>query len=63
VRIEELLNEIAPTLPVTTINSYERPEESTRRGGQKIIVNATPITANWREREAFIKKVKDALTK
>jgi len=63
VRIEELLNEIDPTLQVTTINSWEKPEESTRRGGIKIIVNATSITANWREREAFTKKVKHALKK
>ncbi len=33
VRIEELLNEIAPTLPVTTINGWENPQEVTRRGG------------------------------
>jgi GNAT superfamily N-acetyltransferase len=63
VKIEELLNEIAPALPVTTINSWENPQESTRRGRQQLIVNATPITSTWRDREAFTTEVKQALTK
>ncbi len=62
VRTEELLNEISPNLPVTTMNSWERPEDS-RRGGQQLIVNATPINSAWRDREAFTTEVEQALTK
>ncbi len=62
VRIGELLNEIAPTLPVTTINSWENPQESNRRGGQTLIVNATPITGNWRNRQEFTEEITKALT-
>ena len=60
-RIEGLLKEIEPTLPITTINSWENPHESTRRGGQPLIVNATPITSNWRDTEAFTAEVKQSL--
>jgi len=63
VRTEELLKETAPTLHVTTINSWENPQESTRRGGQTLIVNAIPITATWRDRQKLTKEVKQALTK
>lgn len=61
-RIEGLLNEIDPALPMTTINSWENPRESKRREGQALIVNATPIASNWRNREAFTKEVTQALT-
>ena len=62
-RIEGLLKEIEPTLLVTAINSWENPHESTRRGGQPLIVNATPITSSWRDTDAFTAEVKKALTK
>ena len=62
VRTEGLLNEVAPSLPVTSINSWENPRESTRRGGQALIVNAISIASNWRNREAFTKEVTQALT-
>ena len=61
-RIEGLLNEIAPALPVTIINGWEDPEDSIRRGGQALIVNAAPIASTWRDREAFTKEVTQALT-
>jgi len=62
VRTEALLNEVAPALPVTTVNSWENPIEFTRRGGQVVIVNAIPISSKWRDREAFTAEVRQTLT-
>jgi hypothetical protein len=61
VRTEEFLNEIVPNIPVTLINSWEKPDEHIRRGGRQIIVNVTPITSSWRDTEAFRREVAEAM--
>ena len=61
VGVEGLINEIAPDLPVTRLNSWERPNEYIRRGGKQVIVNAKPIESFWTERAAFRREVEEAL--
>jgi len=61
VRVSELLREVEPSLPVELIDEWQHPEESTRRGNQRLVVNATPITGFWSSREAFRMEVEQAL--
>lgn len=60
-RAVELIREVAPDLPVTLINGEEQPEESRKRAGEWLIVNANPIKAWVGDTEAFKKEVSEAL--
>lgn len=62
VRVKEFLHEIESDLPVDLIDKWRRPEESTKRGNQWLLVNAKAITSFWTEREAFRREVEEALT-
>ena len=60
-RIEETLREIAPDLPVTLVDMWERPEYVARRNMGNPLVNAVPIRAFIGDREAFMAEVRRAL--
>lgn len=61
VRVREFLKEIDASLPVELIDEWRNPEESTKRGNQQLVVNATPIMGFWTQREAFRREVEQAL--
>jgi len=60
-RVKELINEVAPSLPVEMINEWKRPEEAKRRKNQWLVVNAKPIYTFFMAEEQFKKEVKQAL--
>ncbi|MGD2201036.1 MAG: hypothetical protein PVJ38_05345 [Candidatus Bathyarchaeota archaeon] len=61
IRAKKFLKGLAPDLPVTLINNWEEPGEYLKRGGQQMVVNATPITSFWTDKEALTREVKKAL--
>ena len=60
-RAFELIKEVAPDLPIALIDEDEQPEESKRRAGEWLIVNARPIRAWVGDADAFKKAVVEAL--
>jgi len=62
-RIGELVKEVAPSVPVELVNEWENPEESIRRKGCTVLVNARPIKTFFMEKENFQREVKEALEK
>lgn len=61
VRVREFLKEIDASLPVELIDVWRNPEEYIKRGNQELVVNATPITSFWTQREALRREVEQAL--
>jgi GNAT superfamily N-acetyltransferase len=60
-RAFELIKEVAPDLPIALINKDEQPEESKKRAGEWLIVNARPIRAWVGDTETFKNEVMKAI--
>ena len=60
-RIEEVLSDVAPDLPVTFIDVWDEPGEAARRGVKYLVVNARPINSHIGNRDAFKAEVAEAL--
>jgi GNAT superfamily N-acetyltransferase len=61
VRMRELIQEVAPNLPIKMINEWKNPEEVIKRKSHGLIVNATPIYTFFMAEEQFKNEVKQAL--
>jgi GNAT superfamily N-acetyltransferase len=59
-RVSSILKEMVPNYPIDLINSWERPEESIRRGNQWLVVNAHPIHSFVTNEEVFRDEVSRA---
>jgi GNAT superfamily N-acetyltransferase len=59
-RIAESIEEIAPSVPIELVNEWIRPEESIKRKGCTIIVNARPIKTFFMDKENFQREVREA---
>ncbi|MEO0084274.1 MAG: GNAT family N-acetyltransferase [candidate division WOR-3 bacterium] len=60
--IEKTINAITADLSIEFINTFEKPKEFSKRGGDALcIVNCQPINAFVLDKENFIKEVKSAL--
>ena len=46
--VKKLIHEIEPGYPVDIVNMWTKPQESSRRGNELIIVNQRPIKSYWR---------------
>lgn len=60
-RVRELLWEVDPDLPVELIDSWERPEESMKRGNQWLVVNAKAIESYVTDGNVFRAEIERAL--
>jgi GNAT superfamily N-acetyltransferase len=60
-RIMELIRDVEPKLPIELIDMWSQPKEASKRCGEQVIVNATPIRVWWGDREGFKKAVERAL--
>ena len=60
-RIKRLIREVEPTLPIDLIDMWRQPEEASKRCGEGVVVNATPIRAWWGDREGFKRAIEEAL--
>jgi GNAT superfamily N-acetyltransferase len=63
VGVRDLIHEMAPGLPVSLFNSWERPREYSRRGREGLIVNGEAIRSLWTDREAFRREIEEALSR
>jgi GNAT superfamily N-acetyltransferase len=61
-KIEELVQEVAPSIKLEMINEWERPEESIKRGNWWLIVNARPIQTFFMGTEKFKEEIKQAVS-
>jgi GNAT superfamily N-acetyltransferase len=62
-RIAESIEEITLGIAIELVNEWENPEESLKRKGCTIIVNASPIKTFFMEKEKFQREVREALEK
>jgi len=61
-KIKESIREVAPNIPIRTINMFEEYEEVKKRGQVPYCaVNGKPITASFIDKENFQKEVRKAL--
>jgi GNAT superfamily N-acetyltransferase len=63
VRVRSLIHEMAPDLPVSLFNSWEQPQEYSKRGRQWLTVNSEAIRSLWTDREAFRREIGQALAR
>jgi len=61
VGVRKFLCELDTSLTVELIDKWRSPEESVKREGQWLVVNAKPITSFWTQKEAFRLEVEQAL--
>jgi GNAT superfamily N-acetyltransferase len=62
-KVEELIKEVAPDIPIEMINELEKPEESIKRKNCWLTVNAKPIKTFFMETERFKEEIRHALGK
>jgi GNAT superfamily N-acetyltransferase len=60
-RVVDAVREIDPDITVDVYNSWDRPEESLKRGNVGVVVNGTPITSYITDTSAFRVEVARAL--
>jgi len=63
VKVEGLIHEIAPDLPVELVDKWEDPYRSRRMGNLLLIVNSVPIVSSWRDKDRFADEVLQATKK
>ncbi|MEM0095093.1 MAG: hypothetical protein QW660_00430 [Candidatus Bathyarchaeia archaeon] len=61
-QIKAAISEVAPNLPIRTVNMFEEQDEVNRRGQVPLCaVNGKPITAFFLDKENFQREVIEAL--